>query len=1791
MQHMKKTLLTAFYKQQLLNLRIKPAIGLFFLLFSLVLFQKTNAQCIGPYQGFESINSSITSSATVKTNMMAEGWQFTGSPGFTRYASDVSEAYSGLRHLFHADPNTTDAAVATPIIMTPASFSFFIKKYDVVTNYIVQFSDNGGTNWYTIPNGTNSITAFYNTISVTAVLPVLTDTYQQATITAAFPATVQGYRFKIIDSRTLGETGNIHLDDFAWTSSVASENTILIPQKGNVHCTTPYMIPIGATYTFYDQGGVSDNYSLNQSQGMVFTPTTPGTKIKVTFEQFYTRISTHNLKMYNSNNFTAPLVGTYSGNLTTSLPAPYTSTASDGSLSFIFVSDATTANTASTGFKIRVEAVGCSNPSSLAAVSTFNQVNLSWTGSGSATNYEIYRSTSATPVPVSGTTPTYTVGSAATTYSATGLTAGTTYYFWVRSVCGADKSDWTGPILGVPLCSPVTVPYLENFNGVPLGQIPTCTTKDTGSAWGANNINGNLNCNSVNTAFYTKGVTLSAGITYRLSYDFSSNLNGNADLGVSLTNGPTILAANNPSVPYYLLQTNLDFSTLQSDMVNFTVPSNGTYYVKFNLLELSDVLGGAVNIDNIRIVEENCFPPTLLTASGVTASMATLNWTAPATGDNYQYYISTSGSLPSYSVAASGTIPFGGSNSFQLSGLPASTTFYVWIRTNCSGSYSAWSDVLTFTTSAGATPVLMSTTTVTQCDYGFFDSGGSVSNYANNQDFTLIMYPSVPGTKLRVVFSSFTTEDNYDSLSIYNGNSTSAPLISSGLPAGVDFGGAPVPTCPAGSFRGTGSPGTVLSTATDGSLTFRFRSDISVVRSGWSAFVSCVLVPNISSFTPLNNNCGTATTITVTGTNLSGITSATIGGITAPIVSNTATQVVLTIPAGVKTGKIRLTNANSYGESIDSFTVQAPPPVTTDATICIGGTGVLSSSTVCGGYITPVSSINLGTINLAVVNGTTGNADRPEVSTNSAACSFTTGLGRNYVGIPFQVSATGNYIFRFTGTSGDPMGYITRSPFTPGVCSANFVVGDDDSAGSLNPRMNATLTVGVDYILYTTTYGSADMTANPNGSWTITAPSGGSVMLYENSQMQWYTVAFGGTPLPNSATNGTFNPVGVAGSGVVNNTTPITRTFYAACSANSTCRTPAIFTIVNTTPGTASANQSLCSGSAADLILTGNGAPVVMWQYNATDITFATGTIVNIPSSASTTLTSAQIGSFDGSRYYRAVITVGTCTSYSNVVTITFNKTIWNGSFWTNGNPAATKAVEFQGNYTSSGDISACSITVTSGNVVIDTGHTLTVQNGVAVNGGTLTFEDDASLYQPSNVINTPGVYSGGNTGNIRLKRDAAPMFRYDYTYWSAPVNPQVFINISPTTPTEFSYQFSPTLNNWIYFNPNNNMRPGKGYILRAPIGFNLTPGLPLVHTAEFYGIPNNGTITMPVFGGTNQLNLLGNPYPSALSAVDFITQNLIVGGTLYFWTHNTQQNAPYQYSENDYALFNLVGGTATASSTGAGNNSLPTGYIASGQGFFVEGVSSGNVTYTNAMRRAGNNTQFYRTNGEEELEKHRYWVDISDNQIGFKQVLVGYVETATNDIDRLFDAKWMDNNSIALYTKVGNTNLSILGKPLAFDINEQIPLVYKSTTAGQLKISLSNYDGLFITQNIYLEDKLLNIIHDLKVSDYTFTTIVGTFEDRFVLRYTNSALGINDPVFNENTVIVYNNSQGLFVNSGLVPMKEVSIYDVRGRLLTNKKEINATSTVFTTLPLTQQVLLVKVISQDGTVVTKRVVY
>jgi PKD repeat protein len=114
----------------------------------------------------------------------------------------------------------------------------------------------------------------------------------------------------------------------------------------------------------------------------------------------------------------------------------------------------------------------------------------------------------------------------------------------------------------------------------------------------------------------------------------------------------------------------------------------------------------------------------------------------------------------------------------------------------------------------------MTNGTVTACTGDFYDSGGAAGGYLDGENYTLTFYPSTPGTMLKAVFSSFSTESGYDYLRIYNGINTSATLI--------------------GTYHGTSGPGTVMATTASGALTFNFTSDVSVTSSGWTAAISCV---------------------------------------------------------------------------------------------------------------------------------------------------------------------------------------------------------------------------------------------------------------------------------------------------------------------------------------------------------------------------------------------------------------------------------------------------------------------------------------------------------------------------------------------------------------------------------------------------------------------------------------------------------------------------------------------------------------------------------------------------------------------------------------------------------------------------------------------------------------------------------------------------------------------------------------------------------------------------------------
>ncbi len=209
-------------------------------------------------------------------------------------------------------------------------------------------------------------------------------------------------------------------------------------------------------------------------------------------------------------------------------------------------------------------------------------------------------------------------------------------------------------------------------------------------------------------------------------------------------------------------------------------------------------------------------------------------------------------------------------------------------------------------------------------------------------------------------------------------------------------------------------------------------------------------------------------------------------------------------------------------------------------------------------------------------------------------------------------------------------------------------------------------------------------------------------------------------------------------------------------------------------------------------------------------------------------------------------------------------------------------------------------------------------------------------------------------------------------------------------------------LNKWVTELPTAVMTVGKGYIIRSPLNFSET--VPAVYEAVFTGIPNNGQYNIPIVGAST-FNLIGNPYPSTLNADLFLDRNkTIIGGTLYFWTHNTAITN-YNYNSGDYAAYNLFGGVGTAALNLGVNTLVPKGKIASGQSFFVLGINSGgNAVFDNSMRESSGNEDFFKIkNGKDkkvdDTEKHRLWLNLTNEQGAFKQILVGYTRGCNKSI------------------------------------------------------------------------------------------------------------------------------------------------------------------------------------------------
>lgn len=473
----------------------------------------------------------------------------------------------------------------------------------------------------------------------------------------------------------------------------------------------------------------------------------------------------------------------------------------------------------------------------------------------------------------------------------------------------------------------------------------------------------------------------------------------------------------------------------------------------------------------------------------------------------------------------------------------------------------------------------------------------------------------------------------------------------------------------------------------------------------------------------------------------------------------------------------------------------------------------------------------------------------------------------------------------------------------------------------------------------------------------------------------------------------------------------------------------------------------------------------------------------------------------------------------------------------------------------------------------IPTNSTLTINADASVNIYN-NMNLDGQIILKADLVNTASYLDNGNitgTGTVKLDRI---MQSGAYHYLSAHVNDgnsDAFTQLDNgyTNPNFYFYDETNTNTNWLYgwTQASGTMQIAKGYAYYAPFeqsAFSLE------------GKPNTGNLSIPVTNtnlgiSSDGWNLIGNPYPSAISAFDFVNLNSsgTIAGSIYLWDDDLND-----YNTEDYGVYNLAGYVQ-----GTGGGKVFNGYIAAGQAFFVSALNSGNVNFNNSIRRTNNSIFFKNESDNDEIK--RLYVNIS-GQKSSNNILLAFTENATEDFDYLYDAKRVKvNPNLSFYSILNEEPYIIQSFPHPTEYSKPINLGTDIGIEGEYTFTFEGIENFNDDVEIYLRDNVLNSYINLKEEQtYTTNILQGIDNNRFSIVFNNTSSKIDEQEDNNN-IYAYGNS--IFINTNEV--SNVYIYNVNGQLV--KQDIIYSSNNSIQLKEKTGIYFVKVVSENNTYTKK----
>lgn len=547
--------------------------------------------------------------------------------------------------------------------------------------------------------------------------------------------------------------------------------------------------------------------------------------------------------------------------------------------------------------------------------------------------------------------------------------------------------------------------------------------------------------------------------------------------------------------------------------------------------------------------------------------------------------------------------------------------------------------------------------------------------------------------------------------------------------------------------------------------------------------------------------------------------------------------------------------------------------------------------------------------------------------------------------------------------------------------------------------------------------------------------------------------------------------------------------------------------------------------------------------------------------------------------------------------------------------------------------------------------------------------ETDATIYLRNDAQLIQGSGTTGNSGVGELSvYQTGTVHNYAYNYWASPVgnvlsnnnSNRSFIpslNIHDVTglitsnavtltgdydgtasPLQIAqywlWKYSPgtTYSDWDYVGASNNVSAGFGFTMKGSTG----------STSQLYdyrGKPNTGTILTSVLNG--QFTLVGNPYPSAIDAVDYIhdvSNTLAITGTLFFWEHDLSVMshnltayvggyATYTISSDGMvesfvpAVFNTVnidGTLNTGGSTSTSGKAVHR-YIPVAQGFMIEGTINGSAVIRNSHReyykQSDSDSEFFKTTSASATEDNdsvsaineleynedgfqilgpeykRFRLNVDFNQQHTRQLLHNFHSSATDGFDYGLESNNSNPNPADAYFMLEDTAYIVQAHD--FDIDLKIPLAIVIDEDMPITVRIFDVQN-FDEQPIYLHDIQEDVYYDLNEINFDTNLEAGEYKDRFEITFKNPNEQLSVTEFETSDFSIFQNntvSQLTIKNPEALSIKSVVLYDVAGkRVMQNTNLSNNTLYEFPTRNLSDGVYVVNVTLDNEEAINKKII-